>query len=70
MDYFKFIEEVLAKTAHKTLLEFYKNYNKTDKIEIDIKSDKTPASIADRQTEKKLRALIKKQFPDHGIWGE
>ena len=70
MNYFKFIEEVLAKTAHKTLLEFYKNYNKTDKIEIDIKSDKTPASIADRQTEKKLRALIKKQFPDHGIWGE
>ena len=41
MDYFKFIEEVLAKTAHKTLLEFYKNYNKTDKIEVDIKSDKT-----------------------------
>lgn len=39
-------------------------------ISIDIKSDDSPVTIADKKTEEKLRELIMKEFPTHGILGE
>ena len=36
----------------------------------ELKSDLTPVTIADRQAEERLRALITRHFPDHGILGE
>jgi myo-inositol-1(or 4)-monophosphatase len=40
------------------------------KLTVDSKSDETPVTVADRNAELKLRELIQKQFPAHGIIGE
>lgn len=39
-------------------------------IPVDDKQDKSPVTQADREIEQKLRALIGKTFPGHGIIGE
>lgn len=39
-------------------------------IPVDDKQDKSPVTQADREIEQKLRELIGKTFPDHGIIGE
>ncbi len=39
-------------------------------ITIDKKSDNTPVTIADRDAEAAMRALIAENYPDHGIIGE
>lgn len=39
-------------------------------IEIDRKSDETLVTIADRETEQRLREMIHQRFPSHGIVGE
>jgi inositol-phosphate phosphatase / L-galactose 1-phosphate phosphatase / histidinol-phosphatase len=40
------------------------------KIVVDDKPDLTPVTIADREAEAAMRALIAARFPDHGIIGE
>jgi len=37
---------------------------------VEQKSDESPVTIADRETEAALRAAIAKRFPEHGILGE
>jgi histidinol phosphatase-like enzyme (inositol monophosphatase family) len=39
-------------------------------VQVERKSDYSPVTIADRESEKKLRALIGNAWPDHGILGE
>jgi len=39
-------------------------------IDVEDKSDLSPVTIADRETEQALRAMIEAEFPDHGILGE
>ncbi len=39
-------------------------------IEVESKSDQSPVTIADRESEKYLRGEIEKRFPDDGILGE
>jgi len=39
-------------------------------INVESKSDFSPVTIADKLAEEKIRELIKKEFPDHGIIGE
>lgn len=36
----------------------------------ELKADHTPVTVADRQAEERLRAMIGAQFPEHGILGE
>ena len=36
----------------------------------DRKSDESPVTIADKNTELKIRSLIENEYPDHGILGE
>lgn len=40
------------------------------RVEIDDKSDASPVTIADREAEAAMRALIMERFPAHGIFGE
>lgn len=40
------------------------------RIPVDIKPDNTPVSIADKEAEAAIRALLAKSVPDHGIVGE
>jgi myo-inositol-1(or 4)-monophosphatase len=39
-------------------------------IDVQRKYDNTPVTIADKKAEEKMRELIIKHFPDHGILGE
>jgi histidinol-phosphatase len=39
-------------------------------IEIEIKSDHSPVTVADREAEQLIRATISSAFPEHGIFGE
>jgi histidinol phosphatase-like enzyme (inositol monophosphatase family) len=36
----------------------------------DIKADASPVTVADRQAEQAMRAVLAKRFPEHGILGE
>ena len=39
-------------------------------VEVDTKADRSPVTIADRDTEDDLRRAIRDRFPAHGIFGE
>ena len=39
-------------------------------VAADIKSDRSPVTIADRTAERAMRAVLAERFPDHGILGE
>jgi histidinol phosphatase-like enzyme (inositol monophosphatase family) len=39
-------------------------------VRVDRKADNTPVTIADREAEQRLRALITQYWPEHGIVGE
>ena len=39
-------------------------------VDIDLKADDSPVTIADRETETLIRARIEARFPGHGIFGE
>jgi inositol-phosphate phosphatase / L-galactose 1-phosphate phosphatase / histidinol-phosphatase len=39
-------------------------------LAVDDKADLTPVTAADRAAEQAMRALIERQFPEHGIFGE
>ncbi len=36
----------------------------------ELKTDQTPVTIADRQSEERMRAMIAERYPDHGVLGE
>lgn len=40
------------------------------RLTVDSKQDLSPVTIADRETEEAIRALIQSRHPDHGIFGE
>jgi inositol-phosphate phosphatase / L-galactose 1-phosphate phosphatase / histidinol-phosphatase len=39
-------------------------------VAIDDKTDQSPVTIADREAETAMRALLGAHVPDHGVWGE
>jgi len=39
-------------------------------VAADVKSDRSPVTIADRSAEQAMRAVLAERFPDHGIQGE
>ncbi|MEZ5935232.1 MAG: histidinol-phosphatase [Alphaproteobacteria bacterium] len=59
-----FAEEV-ADAAGQVIRPYFRQ-----KIAIDQKPDDSPVTIADREAEQAMRALIEQVWPDHGIEGE
>jgi len=57
--------EQLADAAGAIIKPYFRT-----KIAIDQKADDSPVTIADREAEQAMRALIEQTFPDHGIEGE
>ena len=55
----------LADAARPVVLEHFRSG-----LAIDAKADDSPVTIADRETEKTMRAMINTRYPDHGILGE
>ena len=37
---------------------------------VDDKSDASPVTIADREAETAMRAILAKEVPEHGVYGE
>lgn len=56
--------EIAKKGGNHTLSYF------NTAIDVERKSDQSPVTIADRETETLMREQIQSQFPDHGIIGE
>ena len=40
------------------------------RVDVDDKDDASPVTIADRQAEERMRAILEAEVPDHGILGE
>ncbi len=55
----------LVDRSSTLLMRYYRT-----KVKIENKEDDSPVTIADKNTEKMMRKLIMKEFPDHGIVGE
>lgn len=54
-----------AKAGEKVIRHYYQR-----NIEVMIKEDQTPVTVADVETEQAIKAVIKAAFPDHGFFGE
>ena len=56
----------MADVARGVILEAHAKID----TQIEIKSDGTPVTVADREAERRMRELIKQTYPEHGILGE
>jgi histidinol phosphatase-like enzyme (inositol monophosphatase family) len=63
-EYLAFASELAVEAGEITL-----KYFRTD-LAVESKSDDSPVTVADRETEHFLRDAIAAKFPDHGILGE
>jgi len=64
LEYLNFANR-LADEAGIISMEYFRT-----SLDIESKSDESPVTIADKNTELKLRSMIEKKYPDHGILGE
>ena len=55
----------IADAAGNTSMKYFRT-----SLSVDNKSDESPVTIADKNTELKIRSMIEKEYPDHGIFGE
>ena len=71
MNYLNKIEEykkfanILADESENIIMQYFRQ-----NFQIEKKDDKSPVTIADKNSELRIRELIKKTYPDHGIIGE
>lgn len=63
-EYIDFSRE-LAQASGEVIRKYFRS-----SLDVETKSDQTPVTIADRQAEQIMRAMIQKRFPEHGILGE
>ena len=59
------LAETLADTAARVVMQYFRG-----SFDIDAKADASPVTIADKQAEAAMRAVIEAAQPDHGIIGE
>ena len=62
---FKKFCKLLTETSGKNISKYFRT-----NFGIETKPDDSPVTIADKTTEEKLRELIMKEYPEHGILGE
>ena len=63
---FKRFIEILAEESGKIIAPLFRNPN----LKVELKADQSVVTIADRSAEERLRLLIKRRYPEHGIVGE
>lgn len=64
LEFSNFCEKLTA-ISGKNIRKYFRS-----EINVETKSDSSPVTIADKSTEEKLREMIMKEYPDHGIIGE
>ncbi|MFA4994866.1 MAG: inositol monophosphatase family protein [Bdellovibrionales bacterium] len=69
-DYAAFARMRLVPAAANSLRAAFAFYQQGSDPKTQIKTDGTPAGIADRETERILREIIAANYPSHGIVGE
>ena len=65
MDDFISFANVLADESAKVIMEYFRQT-----LTIENKDDDTPVTVADKKSELKIRELINKAYPSHGILAE
>jgi inositol-phosphate phosphatase/L-galactose 1-phosphate phosphatase/histidinol-phosphatase len=65
MQEFEALAMRLADAAGAEILKYWRQ-----PIDVDDKADESPVTIADREAERAMRAIINQTCPDHGILGE
>ncbi len=63
-DTISFIQE-MAHASGEVIRKYFRN-----QLVVESKTDNTPVTIADRQSELIMRKMIQQRFPSHGILGE
>jgi myo-inositol-1(or 4)-monophosphatase len=63
-EYLEFVVDV-ASQAGQVTLEYFQTG-----VQVDLKDDQTPVTIADRKAEELIRRRIEVQYPRHAVWGE
>jgi myo-inositol-1(or 4)-monophosphatase len=64
-EFINFVHKLASESA-----QVIKPYFGAFDLEVELKSDETPVTAADRGAEEVMRHLIRKEFPGHGIIGE
>lgn len=54
-----------AKAGEEVIRHYYNN-----NVKVTMKQDYTPVTVADVETEQKIKEIITGKFPDHGFYGE
>ncbi len=65
MNELKKFSKYLADESGKIIRNYFRTH-----ISVDSKADESPVTIADKTAEEKMRELIMKEYPQHGIIGE
>jgi len=65
LDHFLEIAHKLADAARPVVRKYYRT-----PVAVDVKADDSPVTIADREVERTMRAILNAELPDHGILGE
>ena len=65
MDEFISFANILADESAKVIMEYFRQT-----LTIENKDDDTPVTVADKKSELKIRELINKAYPSHGILAE
>jgi myo-inositol-1(or 4)-monophosphatase len=65
LDEFKTFACRLAKASGELISKYYRG-----DYDVDLKSDESPVTVADRQAEQQMRAMIAQAYPCHGVLGE
>lgn len=68
----KHLEELkaFAGTLADTACEIVAEHHALPHTEIEIKPDGSPVTVADKECERRLREMIRKKYPSHGLIGE
>ncbi len=70
-DYYPYLQTALrASRAASKIANHYYQLACQDQLDVDIKDDQSPVTIADREAETAIREIILNDWPDHDIYGE
>ncbi len=61
----KDFSKLLSDESGKVIRQYFRS-----KVSVETKKDESPVTIVDKKAEEVMRALIEKEFPEHGILGE
>ena len=65
LEEYKKFANILADESENIIMQYFRQ-----NFQIEQKDDESPVTIADKNSELRIRELIKKEYPNHGVIGE